>query len=133
MQKLRLWPSDKQILQTFCHSQHLARELAEFLEMIQLSTLSINNNTPTIFIDINDEENLHDNNESELFDDSEIDLSTAINKASFEIQKINEQLEENLENDGIFNDCYSQIQLLDNMTVMLILNGGDSDKFIFKI
>jgi hypothetical protein len=133
MQKLRLWPSDKQISQTFRHSQHLARELAEFLGMIQPSTLLINNNTPTIFIDINDEENLHDNDESELSDDCEIDLSTAINKASSEIQKINEQLEENLENEEIFNDCYSQIQLLDKMTAMSILNGGDSGKFISKI
>ncbi|PKB95180.1 hypothetical protein RhiirA5_437211 [Rhizophagus irregularis] len=132
MQKLRLWPSDKQISQTFHHSQHLARELAEFLGMIQPSTLLINNNTPTIFIDINDEENLHDNDESELSDDCEIDLSTAINKASSEIQKINEQLEENLENEEIFNDCYSQIQLLDKMTVMSILNGGDSVNNEFK-
>ncbi|CAB5201594.1 unnamed protein product [Rhizophagus irregularis] len=132
MQKLRLWPSDKQISQTFHHSQHLARELAEFLGMIQPSTLLINNNTPTIFIDINDEENLHDNDESELSDDCEIDLSTAINKASSEIQKINEQLEENLENEKIFNDCYSQIQLLDKMTVMSILNGGDSVNNEFK-
>ncbi|CAB4400921.1 unnamed protein product [Rhizophagus irregularis] len=132
MQKLQLWPSDKQISQTFHHSQHLARELAEFLGMIQPSTLLINNNTPTIFIDINDEENLHDNDESELSDDCEIDLSTAINKASSEIQKINEQLEENLENEEIFNDCYSQIQLLDKMTVMSILNGGDSVNNEFK-
>ncbi|CAB5384166.1 unnamed protein product [Rhizophagus irregularis] len=109
-----------------------ARELAEFLGMIQPSTLLINNNTPTIFIDINDKENLHDNDESELSDDCEIDLSTAINKASSEIQKINEQLEENLENEKIFNDCYSQIQLLDKMTVMSILNGGDSVNNEFK-
>ncbi|PKB96771.1 hypothetical protein RhiirA5_434269, partial [Rhizophagus irregularis] len=77
-------------------------------------------------------ENLHDNDESELSDDCEIDLSTAINKASSEIQKINEQLEENLENEEIFNDCYSQIQLLDKMTVMSILNGGDSVNNEFK-
>ncbi|CAG8754811.1 8216_t:CDS:1, partial [Rhizophagus irregularis] len=90
------------------------------------STLSINNNTPTIFININnDEENLHNNDENGLPSDCEIDLFTAINKVSSEIQKINEQLEENLENKKIFNNCYSQIQLLDKITVMSILNGGN--------
>ncbi|CAG8759835.1 23194_t:CDS:2, partial [Rhizophagus irregularis] len=68
--------------------------------------------------------NLHDNDESELSDDCEIDLSTAINKASSEIQKINEQLEENLENEEKFNDCYSQIQLLDKMTVIDLVKEG---------
>ncbi|RGB23729.1 hypothetical protein C1646_774090 [Rhizophagus diaphanus] len=107
-------------------SVHEARELAKFLGMIQPSTLLINNNIPIIFIDINNDENLHDNNESKLSDDCEIDLFTAINKASSKIQKINKQLEENLENEEIFNDCYSQFQLLDKMTVISILNGGDS-------
>ncbi|GES74758.1 hypothetical protein GLOIN_2v1772310 [Rhizophagus clarus] len=132
MQKLRFWPSDEQISQTFHHSHHLAKELAEFLGMIQPSTLLINSNTPTTFIDVNDDENLRDNDEYEISDDCEADLSTAINKASSELQKLNEQLGETHENEGIFNDGYSQIQLLDKTIDMSILNSGDSVNIEFK-
>jgi hypothetical protein len=135
MQKLRLWPTDKQILRTFRHSQQLASELAEFLGMIQPFNLSVNINPPIILIVENNEDDSHDTNyENETSEDCEIDLSTAINKASSEIQRINEQLEEEFENNEVFRDGYSQIQLLnESIDTISILNGGDSGKFISKI
>ncbi|CAG8814468.1 11823_t:CDS:1, partial [Racocetra persica] len=87
----------EQILQTFQHSQQLASELAEFLEMIQLIKLLVDIYVPIIFIDNNNDDILMDshsvNNESETSEDCEINLSTAINDASSEIQKISKQLE----------------------------------------
>ena len=134
MQKLRLWLTDKQILETFRHLQQLASELAEFLGMIQPSNLSVNINPPIIFIE-NNEDDSHDTGyENEIFEDCKIDdLSTAINKASSEIQRINKQLEEELENNEVFYDGYSQIQLLnETIDTISILNGGDSGKLFPK-
>src|ERR1043165_4837164 len=53
---LRIWPTDEQILQTFNHSQRLARELAEFVGMLQPNNSPINVNLPIVFIDNDNEE-----------------------------------------------------------------------------
>jgi hypothetical protein len=56
-----------------------------------------------------------------------------LTKLLLKYKKFMNNLEETLKNEGIFNDCYSQIQLLDKTTNMSILNGGNGGKFISKI
>ena len=56
MQKLRLWPTDKQISQAINHSRHLACELAEFLGMIQHADISLKQNSLQILISAHEKE-----------------------------------------------------------------------------
>jgi hypothetical protein len=114
----------------------LASELAEFLGMIQPANLPISIDPFIILIDANNEDvSMHTNdtnNKNEISEESEIDLSTAIDKASIEVRRNNEILDEDeSEIEGIFNDGCSQIQLLDKETDnTLVLNYGDSGMFI---
>lgn len=130
-----LWPTDEQILQTFHHSRQLASELAKFLGMIQPENLPISIDPFIILIDANNEDvsmyTNDTNNEIEISEESEIDLSIAIDKASTEVRRNNEKLDDESVIEGIFNDGCSQIQLLDKKTdTISVLNYGDSGKFI---
>jgi len=94
LKKLKLWPTDKQIIQTIRHSHHLACELSEFLSMIQPADLSINRNNLLIISSHEDEvstsSSYNDTNSTNI---QEIDdISFAISNASKEVEQISNNL-----------------------------------------
>ncbi|CAB4485896.1 unnamed protein product [Rhizophagus irregularis] len=93
--KLRLWPDDEQILKIIQHSRCLARDLAEYVGIIQPSDISIEIFVPQIFVeshevDVSSSSIEKQSNESnnENIDNEEYDLSSAIGEASSEMRRI---------------------------------------------
>ena len=130
---LRLWPTDKQILQTIRHSYTLARELAEFLQMLQPAGLPVEINEPRIIISTHyNEVSATIITEDEADENNDLDFSVALNKASVIMKNITTKMhdKENHYNQ-IFNEGQSQLEIigeqLDNLS---IINEGDSGKYL---
>src|SRR2546421_276152 len=110
LDKLHLWPNDKQISETIHHSHRLARDLAEYAGMIQPSNISIDINALRIFIESHEidvsssgiNEQSHDNN------DDEYNLTSAISEASLEMKQITIEInddEEQEPSDDFIESC----------------------------
>ncbi|CAG8813984.1 9335_t:CDS:2, partial [Gigaspora margarita] len=114
LEKLKLWPTDKQITETIHHSYRLACELTEFLSMIQPEDLSMNK-----------ENLLTDNN-----------ISSAINNISKEVDQISNNLYNNnkeLIPANIFQNGQRYLKNVDQILdpdLLSILNNGDSGKYL---
>lgn len=132
LEKLRLWPNDKQISDTIHHSYHLAQDLAEYVGMIQPFDISVDIDTSQILIESHEidisssdvDKQSHDNN------DDEYDLSTAIGEASLEMKQIAETSDDNgCEFNDDFTEGRSQLDGIAKPPENLyILNDGDSGK-----
>ncbi len=134
LEKLRLWPTDEQIMQTIHHSHQLALELTEFLGMIQPADLSINTNNSLFIIGLYEKEvsmsYVHnETNDSGIQKDD--NLSSAINSVSREIEQNNDNLDDNytlLIN--IFQNGQMQFNIFNESCDSLsILNNGNSDNY----
>ncbi|CAI2167455.1 2258_t:CDS:2 [Funneliformis geosporum] len=81
---------DNQISETIHHSHRLARDLAEYVSIIQPSNISIDINTLQIFIEPHkiDVSSSGFNKQSHDDNNEEYDLSSAINEASLEMKQI---------------------------------------------
>ena len=129
---LRLWPTDEQILQTVHHSHNLARELAEFLQMLQPAELSIEINEPRIVISAHDNEvSTTIITEDETDENNESDISPALNKASAIMRNITTEIYEKEDYQTLFNEGRYQLKIIGERMINLstINNGGDSGKF----
>ncbi|GBB96321.1 hypothetical protein RclHR1_27250001 [Rhizophagus clarus] len=133
LEKLHLWPNDKQISDTIHHSYHLAQDLAEYAGMIQPFNISVGIDTPWILIESHEidvsssdvDKQSRDNNNDEY------DLSAAIGEASLEMKQITETSDDNgHEFNDDFTKGHSQLdeiaKLPDNL---YILNDGIMRKF----
>lgn len=139
LEKLRLWPTDKQIIQTIRHSHRLACELSELLGMIQPANLLISRNNLLIISSHEDEvsaSSCYDTNSTNI---QEIDdISFAISNASKEVEKISNNLSD--DNEDLAGDIFqngqryfkSINQSLDS-GLLSILNNGDSSKYLYCI
>lgn len=139
---LRLWPDDNQILQTLNNSYQLARELAEFLQMLQPVELPIVINEPKVVIIFNDryhnEESLSINRryereiESETSEGDESDIPAALNEASVIMKHGSAEILDSDYSDLMFNEGQFQLKRINEKPNNLsIINGGDSGKFYF--
>jgi two-component SAPR family response regulator len=141
LEKLKLWPTDKQIIQTIHHSYQLAYKLIEFLNMIQPIHLPIDIKNSFIIIRSHEEEvstsyTVHNevnevNNIQENSNDD--DISFAINNVSKEIDRTS-----NLEDDDFINpfqNCQVQLNIIiDQFPGSLsVVNNGDSSKYLIII
>ncbi len=134
---LRLWPSDEQISQTIKHSHQLARELTEFLGMIQPRDIPIELNLP-LLINTHEEEvstsqtgDYHENNKQN--ENTEPNISVAITEASCEMKRISTE-EYNEDSSNLLQEGVSQLTKIDQVSEELsLLYNGDSSKLrIFK-
>jgi ribosomal protein L16 Arg81 hydroxylase len=141
LEMLRLWPNDNQILQTLNHSHQLARELAEFLQMLQPVELPIEIPRVVIIID----ERYHHNEisqsinrrqeyeiESETSESDKSDISDALNEASVIIRHDSTEMHDDDYSDQMFNEGQSQLKIInENPNNLSIIDDGDSSKFHF--
>ncbi|EXX58814.1 hypothetical protein RirG_194570 [Rhizophagus irregularis DAOM 197198w] len=137
LEMLRLWPDDNQILQTLNNSYQLARELAEFLQMLQPVELPIVINEPKVVIIFNDryhnEESLSINRryereiESETSEGDESDIPAALNEASVIMKHGSAEILDSDYSDLMFNEGQFQLKRINEKPNNLsIINGGDS-------
>jgi hypothetical protein len=133
---LRLWPSDEQISQTIKHSHQLARELTEFLGMIQPRDIPID--FPQLLISTHEEEvstsgtgDYHENNKQN--ENTEPNFSVAIAEASCEMRRISTE-EYSEDSSNLLQEGVSQLTKIDQVSEELsVLYNGDSSKLrIFK-
>ena len=133
LEKLRLWPTDEQIMQTVHHSHRLALELTEFLGMIRPADLSINTNNSLIIIGSHEKEVSMSYMHNETSDDNiqkENNLSFAINSISREIGQNNDNLDDNISPINIFQNGQPQLNIFNESCDSLsILNNGDSGNY----
>lgn len=137
LEKLRLWPTDEQIMQTIHHSHQLALELTEFLGMIRPEDLSINANNSLIIIGSHEKEVSMSYVHNETSDDGiqeEDNLSSAINNVSREIGRNNDNLYDLDDNYtspiNIFQNGQIQLNIFNESCDSLsILNNGDSGNY----
>jgi hypothetical protein len=140
LDKLRLWPNDKQISETVRHSHRLARDLVEYAGMIQPSDISIDINASRIFVESHEidvsssgiDKQPHNNDDD---DDDEYDLSSAVSEASLEMKRITiETDDEEQESNNDFIEGGSQLnEIAQPPDNLYILNGGDSSKLYLII
>ncbi|GBB95371.1 hypothetical protein RclHR1_02520006 [Rhizophagus clarus] len=132
--KLRLWPDDEQILKTIQLSHHLARDLAEYVGIVQPSDISIDIIIPQISIESNEidisgssiEKQPNEFNDENI-DNEEYDLSSAISEASSEMKRITIEPGNEEQNSNDFIEGRSQLNEIDQPPDNLyILNNGDS-------
>lgn len=131
LDKLRLWPNDKQISETIHHSRRLARDLAEYVGMIQPSNISIDINAPQIFIESHevDISGSGINKQSHNDNEKEYDLSSAISEASLEMKRITIEDDKEQESNDDFVEAHFQLnEIAQPPDNLYILNGGDSGK-----
>jgi hypothetical protein len=132
LEKLRLWSTDEQIMQTIHHSHQLALELTEFLDMIRPADLSITANNSLIIISSHEKEVSKSYIHNETSDNGiqeEDNLSSAINNASREIGR-NDNLDNNTSPINIFQNGQMQLNIFNEPCDSLsILNNGDSGNY----
>ncbi|RGB36571.1 hypothetical protein C1646_757962, partial [Rhizophagus diaphanus] len=95
---LRAWPSDNEILQSMRHAHYLACELAGVVGMLQPEDLLINTYCPQVEI-IREDPDVSVSNvnskeldsENQILENENVDLSTALSEASFEINRLNQK------------------------------------------
>ncbi|CAG8595177.1 10213_t:CDS:2, partial [Dentiscutata heterogama] len=133
LEKLKLWPTDKQIIQTIHHSYHLACELSESLGMIQPADLSINrNNLLTVSLYEDEVSTSYIYNDTNLADIQEIDdISSAISSASKEVDQFSNDLyDDDSSSNNIFQNGQRQLKIINQPLEsgsLSILNNGDSE------
>jgi hypothetical protein len=137
--KLRLWPDDEQILKIIQHSRCLARDLAEYVGIIQPSNISIEIIVPQIIVESHEvdvssssieKQSNESNNENDI-DNEEYDLSSAIGEASSEMRRIIIETNEEQDSNNNFIEGHSQLNEISQPPDNLyILNNGDSSKFL---
>src|SRR4051812_224391 len=117
---LRLWPSDEQISKTIKHSHQLARELTEFLGMIQPRDIPIELNFPQLLIGTHEKEvsafqteDYHEDNERN--ENTEPNVSVAITKASCEMRRISTE-EYNEDSSNLLQEGVSQLTKIDQVS-----------------
>ena len=102
---MRLWPTDKQILQTIKHSHHLACELPEFLKMIQPADISIEQNLH-IPIGVHEKEvsmsKNQNGNDEEQNENIEPNLTAALTEVSQEMKHVSTAVLANLRSFNFF-------------------------------
>ncbi|KAF0431535.1 hypothetical protein F8M41_005384 [Gigaspora margarita] len=132
LEKLRLWPTDKQIIQTIHHSHHLACELTESLGMIQPADLSINRNNLLVSIHKEEVSVSYIYGDTNSADIQEIDdISFAISNASKEVEQLSNNLydDDDFLSDNIFQNGQRQVETINqslDSDSLSILNNGDS-------
>ncbi|RIB02309.1 hypothetical protein C2G38_2228169 [Gigaspora rosea] len=150
LELLRLWPTNKQILQTIKHSHQLACELAEFLNIMPIDDF-FKSNFPQVFVVIQEEE-VSTNMDNEIInftnnkqdENNEISISTAITEASCKmkhitIQNYNEEiLSSNLFQDGslqvnIVNRFIEDSSTLYNSDIDLEFRYGSENNLDFEL
>ena len=133
LEKLRLWPTDDQIIQIIHHSYRLACELTEFFKMIQPVDLLINNLQIVIRSHDDEVSMLHIYNEMNFsnIQENEDDISSAISNASKEIGQINNNLDDdNSLSINIFQSGNTELEIVNqSLNSLSILNNGDSGKY----
>ncbi|GBC37149.2 hypothetical protein GLOIN_2v1877683 [Rhizophagus irregularis DAOM 181602=DAOM 197198] len=113
---LRLWPDDNQILQILNNSYQLARELAEFLQMLQPVELPIVINEPKV----------HEI-KSETSEGDESDIPAVLNEVSVIMKHGSAEIFDSDYSDLIFNEGQFQLKRINEKPNNLsIINGGDS-------
>ncbi|CAB4419418.1 unnamed protein product [Rhizophagus irregularis] len=137
---LRAWPSDNEILQSMHHAHYLACELAGVVGMLQPEDLLINTYCPQVEI-IREDPDVSVSNvnskeldsENQILENENVDLSTALSEASFEINRLNQKedkTEFDLENE--FHDRRSQVQMLNEVDEQaLMINCSDKAEIDF--
>ncbi|CAG8853514.1 20799_t:CDS:2, partial [Gigaspora margarita] len=119
LELLRLWPIDKQILQTIKHSHQLACELAEFLNIMPIDDFFISN-FPQVFVVIYEKE-VSTNMDNEIInftndkqdENNEISVSIAITEASCKMKHIiTQNHNEEILSNNLFQDGSLQVNIV---------------------
>lgn len=135
LEKLRLWPSDNDILKTIRLSYNLACELAEYVGMIQPIDVPVEiNNRLNVIIESDDENSVsnkvNNNKESDVLVNDDTDISMAIQHASNQVKNLFENDNQDQNFVDSFNEGCSQLDLINqSKNSMSVINGDDSGKY----
>ena len=140
MEKLRLWPSDNDILKTIKLSRYLACELAEYAGMIQPIDLPVEINRLNVIIESDDDEisipnKSNSENELDALENGDANVSMAIQHASNQVKNLIQ--EDNWEEQNFmdsFNKGHTQLNLINQFDNNLsVINCGDSGKCFYLL
>ncbi|CAG8714379.1 15759_t:CDS:2 [Cetraspora pellucida] len=115
LEKLKLWPTDKQIIQTIHYLYYLACKLSKSLDMIQFVNLFINrNNLLTVSLHENEVSTSYIYNDTNLADIQEIDdISSAISSPLKEVDQFSNNLyNDDFSSNNIFQNSQRQLKII---------------------